>query len=82
MRQPPQFLSQLLALVLGGIGLVFLVLGALFTWMDLPIQGGGGWAFSAVGLVLLAAAAVCLVWYWRKKRCAAACGSGACGWSM
>lgn len=67
MRQPPNFFSQLLALVLGGIGVAFVLLGALFTWMKLPVQGGGGWSFSAVGLVLLAAAAVCLVWYGRQK---------------
>lgn len=70
MRQPPNFFSQLLALVLGGIGVAFVLMGALFTWMDLPIQGGGGWSFSAVGVVLLAAAAVCLVRYrWKKALC-------------
>lgn len=74
MKTPPRYISQLLALVLGGIGVAFVLLGALFTWMNLPVQGGGGWAFSAVGLVLLAAAAVCLVWYGGKRPCAAACG--------
>ena len=39
MRQPPNFFSQLMALVLGGIGVAFVLLGALFTWMDLPVQG-------------------------------------------
>ncbi len=47
MKTPPQYVSQLLALVLGGIGAAFILLGALFTWMDLPVQGGGGWSFSA-----------------------------------
>ena len=54
MKTPPRYISQLLALVLGGIGVAFVLLGALFTWMNLPVQGGGGWSFSAVGLVLLA----------------------------
>ena len=67
MKTPPQYVSQLLALVLGGIGAAFILLGALFTWMDLPVQGGGGWSFSALGLVLLVGAGLCLVWYGRRK---------------
>ena len=67
MKTPPQSISQLLALVLGGIGAAFVLLGALFTWMDLPVQGGGGWSFSAMGLVLLVGAGLCLVWYGRRK---------------
>ena len=67
MKTPPQYVSQLLALVLGGIGAAFILLGALFTWMDLPVQGGGGWSFSALGFVLLVGAGLCLVWYGRRK---------------
>ena len=48
MKTPPRYVSQLLALVLGGIGVAFVLLGALFTWMDLPVQSGGGWSFSAL----------------------------------
>lgn len=70
MKNPPRYISQLLALVLGGIGVAFVLLGALFTWMDLPVQGGGGWSFSAMGLVLLVGAGLCLVWYrWKKALC-------------
>ena len=67
MKTPPQYVSQLLALVLGGIGVAFILLGALFIWMDLPVQGGGGWSFSALGFVLLVGAGLCLVWYGRRK---------------
>ena len=67
MKTPPQYVSQLLALVLGGIGAAFVLMGALFTWMNLPVQGGGGWSFSALGLVLLVGAGLCLVWYGRRK---------------
>ena len=67
MKNPPEFLSKLLALVLGGIGAAFVLLGGLFTWMDLPVRGGGGWTFSTLGLFLLVAAGLCLVWYRRRK---------------
>lgn len=63
MRQPPKFFSQLLALVLGGIGAAFVLLGVLFAWLDLPVRGGGGWSFFTLGVVLLVCAGVCLLWY-------------------
>ena len=67
MKTPPQYVSQLLALVLGGIGAAFILLGALFTWLHLPMRSGESWVFSVFGLVLLAAAGLCLVWYGRRK---------------
>ena len=76
MKTPPQYVSQLLALVLGGIGVAFILLGALFIWMDLPVQGGGGWSFSALGFVLLVGAGLCLVGTGGERICAAACWSG------
>lgn len=69
MKTPPQYVSQLLALVLGGIGAAFVVMGALFTWLHLPMRSGESWMFSVVGLVLLAAAGVCLLCYVRRKVC-------------
>lgn len=67
MKMPPQYVSQLLALVLGGIGAAFVLMGALYTWLHLPMRSGESWVFSVVGLVLLAAAGVCLAGYRRKK---------------
>ena len=67
MKTPPQYVSQLLALVLGGIGAAFVLMGALYTWLHLPMRSGESWVFSVVGLGLLAAAGLCLAWYRRKK---------------
>ena len=67
MKTPPRSISQLLALVLGGIGGAFVLMGALFTWLHLPMRSGETWMFSAVGLLLLLAAGLCLAWYGRRK---------------
>lgn len=69
MKTPPQYVSQLLALVLGGIGAAFVVMGLLFTGLHLPMRSGESWMFSVVGLGLLAAAGVCLLCYVRRKVC-------------
>ena len=69
MKTPPQYVSQLLALVLGCIGAAFVVMGLLFTGLHLRMRSGESWMFSAVGLVLLAAAGVCLLCYVRRKVC-------------
>lgn len=53
MKQPPQFVSQLLALVLGGLGAAFVLMGALFTLLHVPMRSGQSWMFSALGLVFL-----------------------------
>lgn len=62
MKQPPQFVSQLLALVLGWLGAAFVLMGALFTLLHVPLRSGQSWMFSALGLVFLGAAAACLLW--------------------
>ena len=70
MKQPPQFVSQLLALVLGGLGAAFVLMGALFTLLHVPMRSGQSWMFFALGLVFLGAAAACLLWARRKlARC-------------
>lgn len=67
MKTPPRYVSQLLALVLGSIGAAFVLMGALYTWLHLPMRSGESWVFSAFGLVLLVGAGLCLVWYGRRK---------------
>ena len=68
MRRPPESMPALLAVVLGGMGILFGLLGSLISLLKLPMRSGQGWMFLPIGAALLLAGAGCALEDRRRRR--------------
>lgn len=59
MKRAPGSMAGLLAVVLPGMGVVFVLIGAALAGLGVSVKGGSPWFFAALGLVLLGAGGVC-----------------------
>lgn len=68
MKRMPRSMSGLLAVVLTGMGAVFVLIGAVFLGLRIAVSGASPWCFGILGVLLLGSGCISAVVRFRQRR--------------